>query len=131
VQLKKDALLTIAYYNDDVPAGKDEQDIVIVHKVNNVWVELSNSEVNIHSNTVQAPIRFLGLYALRITNEDPRVVNQEPVASFEFSRDPFPGQLGIEPEEASRQQAEEAVAEEAQQAEDAAAEEAGEDEEAG
>lgn len=117
VELKKDALLTIAYYNDDIPQGKEEKDIVIVHKVNGVWVELSNSEVFIHSNTVQAPISYLGLYALRITNEDPRVVNQEPVASFEFSRDPFPGQLGITPDEASKTQAEEAVSEEAGKAE--------------
>ncbi len=118
VELKKNALLTIAYYNDDVPAGKDEKDIVIVHKINNVWVELSNSEVHIHSNTVQAPITYLGLYALRITNEDPRVVNQEPVASFEFSNKPFPGQLGISPDEASAQQVEEALAEEARATEE-------------
>ena len=124
VELKKDALLTIAYYNDDIPAGKDEKDIVIVHKINNIWVELSNSEVHIHSNIVQAPISYLGLYALRITNEDPRIVNQEPIASFQFSHDPFPGQLGITPEDASATQAEEAKSEEAQADEGEAGEDA-------
>jgi PKD repeat protein len=114
VELKKDALLTLAYFNDAVPVGKDEKDIVIVHRINNVWVELSNSEVHIASNTVQAPINYLGLYALRITNEDPRIVNQEPIASFEFSRKPFPEQFGIPADEASKTQAsEEAVSEEA------------------
>ncbi|MEZ5339227.1 MAG: PKD domain-containing protein [bacterium] len=130
VQLKKDALLSISYYNDDIPQGKDEKDIVIVHKINGVWVELSNSEVFIHENLVQAPISYLGLYALRITHEDPRVVNQPPVASFEFSRDPFPEQLGLDPDEASRQQAEQAVSGEVQPSEGEAAEsaeDAGED----
>jgi PKD repeat protein len=94
LELKREALLTLTYYDDDIPAGKDEDQLVIVQKVNNVWVELSNSRVHPHANNVEAPIRFFGIYALRIASGDPRILNSMPVASFEFSDKPYPNQHG-------------------------------------
>ena len=103
LELLKDGLLTMAYYDDDVPAGYHEEDIVIVHNVNGVWVEISNSRVYIHNNTVEAPIRFLGLYALRVAREDPRVMNTQPIAKFDFSTEPYAQQEGISLDEARQQ----------------------------
>jgi PKD repeat protein len=90
VELLKDALLTLGYYDDDIPAGHDEAEIVAVHKVNNVWIELSNTKVNIHNNSVEVPIRYTGVYALRILTGDSRETNTPPVADFEFSDKPYP-----------------------------------------
>jgi competence ComEA-like helix-hairpin-helix protein len=90
VELLKDALLTMGFYDDDIPAGRDETEITVVHKINNVWVELSNTKVNIHNNTVEVPIRYTGVYALRIAMVDSREANTPPVADFEFSEQPYP-----------------------------------------
>ncbi|MCH7472565.1 PKD domain-containing protein, partial [bacterium] len=77
----------------------------IVHQVSGIWVELSNSQVRIHNNSVEAPVKFLGLYALRIASEDPRRLNTPPVAVFEFSNEPFPGMVGKPFEEAQAETA--------------------------
>lgn len=90
LELQKEALLTLAYYDQDIPEGRTETDLVIVHQVNGVWVELSNSQVHEHSNIVQAPINFLGLYALRARTIDSRTMNAPPVAQFEFSDTAYP-----------------------------------------
>lgn len=106
LELAKDGVITIGYYDDDIPIGKSEEELVIVHQVNNVWVELNESKVHIYNNTVEAPIRFLGLYALRIASEDPRKLNTAPVASFQFSTEPFPEAVGKPFEEAQAETAE-------------------------
>lgn len=102
-ELERDALLTLAYFDSDIPLGKLETDVVIIHSVNGIWVEIGNSKVNTHNNTVQAPIRYLGLYALRVASEDPRQLNTPPVASFITSGEPFPETEGISLEEAQAQ----------------------------
>jgi len=94
VELLKDALLAIRYYDQDVPTGRSEEDLVIVHLVNNVWVPLSNSKVYVHNNTVEAPVRYLGEYALQVISEDPRRMNNPPVAMFEFSTTEYPEMAG-------------------------------------
>ena len=103
LELLKDGLITLGYYDDQVPAGKDEEDLVIVHQVNGVWVELNNSKVHIYNNTIEAPIHFLGLYAIRIASYDPRRLNTPPVASFQYSTDPFPEAVGRTAEDAQRE----------------------------
>ena len=100
VELLKDALLILGFYDDDLPAGREETDITVVQKVNNVWVELSNTKINIHNNTVEVPIRYLGIYALRIASVDSREMNTPPVADFEFSTTPYPGAVGTPAAEA-------------------------------
>jgi len=119
LELLKDGVISIGYFDEDVPAGKEEEDLVIVHSVNNVWVELTNSKIHIYNNTIEAPISFLGLYAIRVASDDPRRLNTPPVASFQFSHEPFPASLGkpfeaaqAEMEEAAEPLAEEAAAEE-------------------
>ena len=103
LELLKDGLITLGYFDDQVPAGKDEEDLVIVHQVNGVWVELSNSKVHIYNNTIEAPIHFLGLYAIRIASYDPRRLNTPPVASFQYSTEPFPEAVGRTAEDAQRE----------------------------
>ncbi len=101
VELLKDSLLILGFYDDDLPPGREEADITVVQKVNNVWVELSNAKVNIHNNTVEVPIRYLGIYALRIVTIDSREMNTPPVADFEFSTTPYPEAQGTPPSEAA------------------------------
>ncbi len=105
LELQKEALLTISYYDEDIPEGRTEADLVIVHQVSGVWVELSNSQVHEHNNIVQAPINFLGLYALRARTLDSRTMNAPPVASFEFSEEPFEG-MASKPFATARQEME-------------------------
>ena len=114
VELLKDGLLAIRYYDEDIPAGRSDEDLMIVHLVNNVWVELSNSKVYVHSNTVEAPVRFLGQYALRLVSDDPRRLNTAPIASFEFSPEPYAAMVGKTPEQAKQDEAAAAAAKEAE-----------------
>lgn len=104
LELAREALLTITYADDAVPQDRQETDIVIVQQVNGVWVELANSLVHVHINAVEAPIRYLGLYALRLKAYDSRTMNVAPIASFEFSDQPFPGSLGKTEEEAKKEE---------------------------
>ncbi|MBN2081951.1 helix-hairpin-helix domain-containing protein [bacterium] len=110
LELAKDGVIAIGYYDDEVPPGKDEENLVIVHQVNGVWVELTDSKVHVYNNTIEAPIHYLGLYAVRVANEDPRRLNSEPVASFQFSTEPFPEMLGKPFEQAQAETAPESTA---------------------
>jgi hypothetical protein len=106
VELERDALLAIRYYDEDVPAGHSDEELVIVHSVDGVWVELSNSRVMVHNNTVEAPVRYLGLYALRLQTYDPRRMNTMPVADFEFSTEPYPEMVGKPLDQAQKEMTE-------------------------
>jgi PKD domain len=88
-ELTKDALLQLTYKEADLPPGEKENDLAIVQLVSGVWVELPNQEVHTFKNSLDAPIRYFGLYALRIRKLDPRSSNAMPTASFEWSTKPY------------------------------------------
>lgn len=98
-ELSKDALLTITYKEGDLPPGEKDSDLTLVQRVSGVWIEVPNQQSNVFKNKVEAPIRYLGLYALRIRKLDPRTSNAMPVAAFEWSTKPFPGETApsVEP----------------------------------
>lgn len=91
-ELNKDALLTLTYTDGELPPGEKEDDLALVQRVSGVWVEVPNQQAHIFKNKVEAPIRYLGLYALRIRKLDPRTSNAMPAAAFEWSTRPFPGE---------------------------------------
>nr|MDQ3023986.1 PKD domain-containing protein [bacterium] len=109
-ELSKDALLSITYDDSDVPQGRTEEEIVLVQNVNGVWVDVPNSRVENHNNVVEAPIRFLGLYALQLPQIDQRRFNAEPEASFSVSADPIAAMFAPVTEEDSEAEVEAADA---------------------
>ncbi len=112
-ELNKDALLELGYYDEDIPKGRTEEDIILVQNVNGVWIEVPNFRLHAINNSVDAPIRYLGEYALQVRTLDPRTMNQPPVALFEFSGkpyDPIKGADADTPEEALEKQLKETPA---------------------
>ncbi|MCC7478856.1 PKD domain-containing protein [bacterium] len=106
-ELNKDALLELGYYDEDIPKGRTEEDIILVHNIDGVWVEVPNFRLHTHNNSLDAPVRYLGLYALQVREIDPRTMNQPPVALFEYSGkpyDPIKGADADTPEEALKKQ---------------------------
>jgi len=83
-RLERPALLSIHYFDDDLPPGAKENDIALVELVKGQWFPLGDYEVDGFNNIVTAPIERLGTYALMLLPPAKPLVNDPPVARIAY-----------------------------------------------
>jgi hypothetical protein len=59
-------LLTISYDPTLIPAGSDEDTLILVRLVDGIWTEISGSTVNAVDHTVTGPIQGFSQYAIQL-----------------------------------------------------------------
>ncbi len=78
------ALLSIHYFDDDLEAGQDENDIELVKLIGGQWFPVGDFTLDIFNNIVSTTITRLETYALMISKPRASLVNDLPEALIAY-----------------------------------------------
>ncbi len=84
VPLGKPALLSLHYFDDDLEAGEDENDIKLVRLTEGIWMPVGDFTLDIYNNIVTAGIDRLGVFALMVIAPRTPLINDPPVARISY-----------------------------------------------
>lgn len=85
LDLLKPALLSLHYFDDDLEAGQDENDIELVKLIGGKWFPVGDFTLDIFNNIVSTTITRLETYALMVSKPRASLVNDLPEALIVYT----------------------------------------------
>ncbi len=89
LELRKPALLSIHYFDDDLEAGQDERDIELVKLIGGQWFPVGDFTLDIFNNIVSTTITRLETYALMVSRPRKSLINRLPEAHIAYEIRPL------------------------------------------